>query len=125
MISSSFNEITGLLTADITQPGIYAAFTTGDGNGDGIHDGCESCCGVYTGGTTGNSNCDDQGKFNLSDITTLISRVYVDPDTPLCCEENGDVNCDSKMNLSDITTLICYVYVDPINCEPCSCAELP
>ena len=83
------------------------------------------CCGEYTGGATGNTNCDDQGKYNLSDITTLISRVYIDPGTPLCCEENGDINCDSKMNLSDITTLICYVYVDPENCEPCLCEELP
>jgi len=74
--------------------------------------GC-SCCGVYTGGYTGNTNCDVEGKLNLGDITTLITRVYIEPETPLCCEENGDVNGDGKdePNLSDITTLIDVIYV--------------
>jgi len=71
------------------------------------------CCGQYTGGYTGNTNCDVDGKLNLSDITAAITRVYIDPVTPLCCEENGDVNCDTKMNLSDITNLITKVYLDP------------
>jgi len=70
------------------------------------------CCGTYTGGFTGNANCDDQGKLNLSDITVLVTRVYLDPATPLCCEENGDVNCDTKINLSDITNLTTRVYLD-------------
>ena len=70
-------------------------------------------------------DCDETGKFNLSDITDLITRVYVDTQTPLCCEENGDLNCDGKMNLSDITQLICYIYLDPETCAPCSCSELP
>jgi len=85
----------------------------------------KSCCGQYTGGYTGNTNFDVQGKYNLADITALISRVYVEPDTPLPCEPNGDLNCDGKMNLSDITQLICYVYVEPANCRPCLCDDLP
>jgi len=120
VFGSSFNEDTGLLTADITQPGIYAAFTVGDGNGDGIHDGCESCCGLYTSGSTGNTNCDVDGKLNLSDITAAITRVYIEPSVPLCCEENGDVNCDTKINLADITQLITKVYLDPLF-ELCEC----
>ena len=64
-------------------------------------------------------------KPNRADITVLISRLYIGSMAPLCCEENGDLNCDDKMNLSDITQLICYVYVDPENCEPCLCEELP
>jgi len=78
------------------------------------------CCGAYTDGYTGNTNCDDQGKLNLSDITAEITRVYLEPEVPLCCEENGDVNCDTKINLSDITNLITKVYINP-EFELCPC----
>ena len=78
------------------------------------------CCGAYTGGKPGNTDCDVQGKYNLSDITKTITRVYLDPDTPLCCEENGDVNCDTKINLTDITQLITRVYLNP-SFEFCDC----
>jgi len=83
-------------------------------------DPCAECCGLYTGGYTGNANCDVAGKLNLSDITATITRVYIDPDTPLCCEANGDVNCDTKINLSDITNLITKVYLDTLF-ELCYC----
>ena len=72
-----------------------------------------SCCGVYTGGFTGNADCDTAGKLNLSDITRIIDRVYLNPETELCCEENGNTNGDplGKINLSDITAIIDHVYV--------------
>lgn len=70
----------------------------------------ETCCGQFTSGFTGNTNCGADGKRNLSDITQLIDRVYLTK-TELCCEANGDVNADSKMNLSDITTLIDHIYL--------------
>lgn len=79
-----------------------------------------ACCGLYTGGITGNTNCDVDGKFNLSDITELVDRVYISM-TPLCCEPNGDLNCDTKLNLSDITQLITFVYLDPVAGTPCPC----
>jgi len=44
---------------------------------NGIGDACESCCGLYTLGYTGNVDCGDDGKRNLADITRLIDRVYV------------------------------------------------
>ena len=70
------------------------------------------CCGKFTGGYTGNTDCDSQGKMALSDITKLIDRVYLSKQ-PLCCEENGNVDGDSqgKMALSDITKLIDHVYL--------------
>jgi hypothetical protein len=73
-------------------------------------------CGVHTGGYTGNTNCDTEGKRNLADITRLIDRVYVDPppDGPeLCCEPNGNTNGDPEgiINLTDITRLVDHVYV--------------
>ena len=84
-----------------------------DADGDGIGDVCdEECCGIFTGGFTGNTDCDSQGKMALADITKLIDRVYLSK-TPLCCEENGNVDGDTegKMGLSDITKLIDHVYL--------------
>jgi hypothetical protein len=84
---------------------------------------CEDpgCCGKYTGGYTGNTDCDVEGRRNLTDITKLVDRVYIIPEVPLCCEENGDVNGDGKPdpNLADITVLIDHVYVTHVETAPC------
>jgi hypothetical protein len=79
------------------------------------------CCGYYTDGTTGNANCDTEGKRNLADITQLISRVYLTPETPLCCEANGNTNGDpgGTLNLADITKLIDFVYISHLETAPC------
>ena len=70
------------------------------------------CCGIYTGGITGNANCSEDGKVTLSDITQLIDRVYISK-TELCCEKNGNTNgdVDGLITLGDITRLIDYVYI--------------
>ena len=81
---------------------------------DGVPSMCDvgSCCGMYTSGYTGNTNCSIDGKRNLADITTLIDHVYISKQ-PLCCSENGNVDGDSlnKHNLADITVLIDHVYI--------------
>jgi len=79
-----------------------------------------SCCGYYTGGVTGNCDCDPQGRMNLADITKLVDRVYISRN-PLCCELNGDVNGDGKANpnLGDITVLVDHVYVSGEDTAPC------
>jgi hypothetical protein len=78
------------------------------------------CCGLYTGGFTGNTDCDQQGRRNLSDITRLIDRVYISQ-TSLCCEANGntDGGSNGKINLSDVTRLIDFVYIS--HAEMASC----
>jgi hypothetical protein len=83
--------------------------------------GTASCCGIYTGGYTGNTNCDTEGKRNLADVTQLISRVYLTPEVPLCCEENGNTNGDpaGTLNLADITKLIDHVYISHAETAPC------
>jgi PKD repeat protein len=70
------------------------------------------CCGIHTGGYSGNVDCSDDGKRNLADITQLIDRVYVSK-ADLCCEANGNTDGDveDKVNLADITKLIDHVYV--------------
>ena len=67
---------------------------------------------MYTGGFTGNTNCDADGIMNLQDITRLIDRIYLSK-TPLCCEENGNINGDPDgvLNLQDVTALIDHIYL--------------
>lgn len=78
------------------------------------------CCGVYTGGYTGNTNCDPDGKRNLADIVRLIDRVYLSK-LELCCEESGNVNGDveAKINLADIVSLIDHVYLSKAETVAC------
>ena len=79
-----------------------------------------NCCGQFTGGFSGNTNCDAEGKRNLADITKLIDRVYISK-ALLCCEANGNVDgdVDGKLNLADITKLIDHVYVSKNETEAC------
>jgi len=93
-----------------------------DADGDGLGDVCDlGCCGVYTAGVTGNTDCSVDGNRNLADITRLIDRVYISK-APLCCEENGntDGDVDMKINLSDITRLIDHVYISKVETASCS-----
>jgi hypothetical protein len=73
-----------------------------------------------TGGITGNTNCSEDGKITLSDISRLIDRVYISK-LPLCCEEVGNTNGspDGKLTLSDISCLINQVYISKEPCAPC------
>ena len=79
-----------------------------------------ACCGRYSSGLTGNTDCDPAGKRNLADITRLIDRVYLSKNL-LCCEGNGNVDGDSsgKMNLADITRLIDSVYLSKVPTAAC------
>jgi hypothetical protein len=76
-----------------------------------LSEGC-GCCGMYTGGFTGNTNSSEDGKITLSDISRLIDHVFISK-TELECMENGNVNGseDGKITLSDISRLIDHVYI--------------
>jgi hypothetical protein len=78
------------------------------------------CCGRFTSGYTGNTDCDTEGKMSLADVTKLIDRVYLSK-TPLCCEENGNVDGDpeGKMALADITKLIDHIYLSKAETAAC------
>ncbi len=80
----------------------------------------EPCCGRYTGGITGNIDCDTEGDRGLADITLLIGHIYINHQ-PLCCPANGNVDGDSEneLSLSDITRLIDNVYINHTPCAPC------
>lgn len=89
-----------------------------DQNGDGIGDAC--CCGYFTSGFTGNTNCDSEGKRNLADLTTLIDFVYLSK-LPLCCPNSGNIDgsVDGKINLADIVRLIDHSYLGKLETAPC------
>lgn len=78
------------------------------------------CCGKYTGGYTGNTNCDPNGMRNLTDVTRLIDRIYLSR-LPLCCEANGNVNGDDEgfLNLTDVTRLIDNIYLSKAQTAAC------
>ena len=100
--------------------GIGCGHVTASGTGTGIE--CDACCGMYTGGITGNANCSEDGKLTLSDISRLIDRVYISKSL-LCCEAAGNTNgsTDCKLTLSDISRLIDAVYISklpPAACMP-------
>jgi len=80
----------------------------------------EPCCGRYTDGFTGNTDCSTDGSLKLSDITILIDHVYISY-KPLCCHENGNVNgsLDGAITLNDITRLIDRIYLNYTPTAPC------
>jgi hypothetical protein len=101
----------GSVGQPLTGSGTSAAYSINQGYWSHLLDYSGSCCGQYTGGVTGNTNCGTDGGINLADITRLIDRVYISH-LQLCCEENGDTNGDGQgPNLADITRLIDAVYI--------------
>ena len=90
----------------------------GDANHDGIGDAC--CCGLLTGGFTGNIDCDPEGKRDLSDIMRLIDRAFFSKE-PLCCPAEGNVDGDlqHKVNLADIFRLIDHIYLSKAETSHC------
>jgi hypothetical protein len=81
------------------------------------------CCGLYTGGLTGNTDCDLEGLRDLADVTRLIDRIYLSmTNSPLCCEENGNTDGDPEgnLNLVDITRLIDLIFVSHRETAACN-----
>jgi hypothetical protein len=78
------------------------------------------CCGYYSSGQTGNTDCDSGGNANLADITILIDHVYLSR-TSLCCQANGNVDgsTDGIITLNDITKLIDHVYISHAETATC------
>jgi hypothetical protein len=63
-------------------------------------------------GTTGNIDCDELNKTDISDLTALVDHLYLSF-APLCCPTaaNCDGSLDGNVDISDLTALIDYLYV--------------
>ncbi len=113
-----------LLGATIGQPCVgkttIGTITLNAGFWQDFGSGSQDCCGRYTGGETGNTDCDVEGKRTLSDVTTLIASIYV-THNPLCCTANGNVDGDSEaqLTLNDIMRLIDNIYINHTPCASC------
>ena len=95
-------------------------YNPGQEDADGVSPGDACCCGHWTSGLTGNTDCDAEGKRNLADITRLIDYVYISK-VALCCPGNGNIDGDvlNKINLADITKLIDHVYISKAETATC------
>jgi len=75
---------------------------------DGVGDGDACCCIGYR----GNVNCSVDEQPDISDITFLISSLYLDGPA-LCCPDEADCNgSGEEPDISDITALINHLYLD-------------
>jgi hypothetical protein len=79
-----------------------------------------TCCGEFTGGYTGNTDCSADGKLTLNDITVLIDNVFI-THAELCCHENGNVDgsTDGALTLNDITRLIDNIFITKLPTAAC------
>jgi hypothetical protein len=83
------------------------------------------CCGQFTDppGMTGNTNCSEDGKMTLSDVSRLIDYLYISKE-PLCCYASGNTNGswddgDCKITLGDVSRLIDHLYISKLPTEAC------
>lgn len=71
-------------------------------------------------GLTGNVDCDDNDRVDISDLTALIDYLYISLQ-PLCYdkEANVDGSDDGRIDISDLTALIDYLYISFTPLAPC------
>ncbi|MCH7877737.1 MAG: DUF3466 family protein [candidate division Zixibacteria bacterium] len=103
LIGGEVDTVFGEVSVPITEPGVYAAFTTST-----------SCC-----STPGDANSD--GKVNIADVQFVISWLFAGGTSPSCCSE-GSANGDDKLNIADVSYVIAWLFTggsDPL-CGPAS-----
>ena len=74
-----------------------------------------SCCV----GMKGNVDCSPDDVVSLGDFTALNDFLF-ESMTPLCCEEEADMDGDGQVSLGDLTALIDYLFIslEPLdNCD--------
>lgn len=77
------------------------------------------CCVEIRGNVDGST---DQ-VIDISDLSWLISHLFLEPDVPLSCPEEADLDSPPNMNIdiSDLTVLIDYLYIHPDSVQLPAC----
>ncbi len=102
MLNSSVDTITQQVHATISEPGVYALFTS------------SSCCNL-----PGDANADDI--VGISDLTYFVTYMFDNGDAPVCYEE-FDNNGDCFLGISDLTYFVDYMFNNgplPVDCHLC------
>lgn len=86
-VDTAFNEV----SANITQEGVYAAFTT------------------ETSSSTPCGDADSDGTVTVADVVFLISYIFASGPVP-STYDSGDTNCDGSINIADAVYLIEYIF---------------
>ena len=66
-----------------------------------------SCCV----GLTGDVNMD--GTVDIADLTAVIGYLFIPPNTPLDCPEEGNADGDGGIDISDLTAMIAFLFIPP------------
>ena len=70
-------------------------------------------------GETGNIDCSPDESPDITDVTLLISHLYLRKQ-PLCCKEEADTDgSGGEPDISDVTRLIDHLYLDRKELAPC------
>lgn len=58
----------------------------------------------------GNVDCDSSEMVDISDLTVLISHLFISFD-PLCCMDEANIDAVSGVDISDLTALIDHLFI--------------
>jgi hypothetical protein len=105
-----------LSAGDTAHYSMALMFNIGDENG--LYDVYQQLPMVCCFSSTGNVDCDIDGRIDISDLARLIDRLYIGFG-PLCCEGQANIDGQPGVDISDLTTLLDYLYVSftpPASC---------
>jgi len=81
----------------------------------GLYDIDRTICCV---GMRGNVDCSPDDFVTMGDLTVLIDNLFITL-TPLCCEEEGEVDGEELITMGDLTRMIDYLFITLTPLPPC------
>ncbi len=69
-------------------------------------------------GDVGNIDCDASESVDMGDLTTLIDYLFISL-TPLCCEDEANVDLMGTVDMGDLTILIDHLFLSLTPLQPC------
>ncbi len=73
-----------------------------------------SCCSNIS----GNVDCDPTDFIDINDLTVLIDYLFISY-SPLCCEEEANIDAEGIVDINDLTRLIDYLFISFTPPNPC------